>query len=169
MTGPGGTIRLEGDGLPPDLSICKWRKLLRQSLKSIMPTYQQLTYWHLATIVPAFFIGSFLLLRHKGTPLHKALGKIYMLLMIATGMITLLMQSEVGPRLFDHFGFIHLFSLLTLYTAPAAWLAARRHDVKEHRANMIGLYVGGLLIAGAFAFAPGRLLHALLFGAAAAQ
>ena len=69
--------------------------------------------------------------------------------MIATGMITLLMQSEVGPRLFDHFGFIHLFSLLTLYTAPAAWLAARRHDVKEHRANMIGLYVGGLLIAGA--------------------
>lgn len=29
---------------------------------------------------------------------------------------------------------------------------------------MMGLYVGGLLIAGALAFSPGRLMHALVFG-----
>jgi len=33
-----------------------------------------------------------------------------------------------------------------------------------HRANMLGVYVGGVLIAGAFALMPGRLLHGWLFG-----
>lgn len=127
--------------------------------------YQHIVYAHLATVVPAFFIGTFLLLRRKGTPLHKALGKIYLLLMIVTGIITLLLPAEVGPRWINHFGFIHFFSLLTLYSVPIAFLAARRGKIKIHRNNMIGLYVGGLLIAGAFAFTPGRMLHGWLFGA----
>jgi uncharacterized membrane protein len=29
---------------------------------------------------------------------------------------------------------------------------------------MFGLYIGGLLIAGALTFAPGRLMHRLFFG-----
>jgi len=29
---------------------------------------------------------------------------------------------------------------------------------------MIGLYVGALLIAGAFTFLPGRLMHQIFFG-----
>ncbi len=44
-----------------------------------------------------------------------------------------------------------------------AYLAARRGDIKQHKGNMIGLYVGGLLSAGSFTFAPGRLLHSSLF------
>ena len=39
-----------------------------------------------------------------------------------------------------------------------------RGDIKAHRANMIGLYIGSILIAGAFAFSPGRMLHEWLFG-----
>lgn len=127
-------------------------------------TYEQLSYFHLATIVPAFFIGTFLLSRRKGTLTHKSLGRIYLLLMIATGLTTLFMPAQVGPRLLGHFGFIHAFSLLALYNAPAAFLAVRRGNVKAHRGNMIGLYVGGILIAGAFAFSPGRMLHDWLLG-----
>lgn len=127
-------------------------------------TYTQLVYLHLATVLPAFVIGAFQLLRHKGTPTHKLLGKIYMILMLATGLITLAMPAEVGPRLFGHFGFIHAFSFLALYNVPAAYIAARRGNIKVHRANMIGLYIGGILIAGSFAFAPGRMLHEWLFG-----
>jgi len=126
--------------------------------------YTQLAYLHLATVLPAFAIGTGLLLRHKGTPLHRLLGKIYLGLMLFTASVTLFMPAVVGPRLFGHFGFIHLFSLLTVYNVPTAYFAARRHDVKRHRASMIGLYVGGLIIAGGFAFAPGRLLHHWLFG-----
>jgi len=127
-------------------------------------TYTQLVYLHLATVLPAFAIGAFQLLRRKGTPTHKLLGKIYMTLMLATGLITLAMPAEVGPRFLGHFGFIHLFSFLALYNVPAAYLAARRGDIKTHRANMIGLYVGGILIAGAFAFSPDRMLYDWLFG-----
>lgn len=127
-------------------------------------TYTQLAYLHLATVLPAFMIGAFQLLRRKGTPSHKLLGKIYMILMLVTGLITLAMPAEVGPRLFGHFGFIHAFSFLTLYSVPAAYFAIRRGNITVHRANMIGLYVGGILIAGSFALAPGRMLHEWLFG-----
>ena len=36
--------------------------------------------------------------------------------------------------------------------------------VKIHMATVIGLYVGALLIAGAFTFVPGRLMYGLFFG-----
>jgi uncharacterized membrane protein len=127
-------------------------------------TYTQLAYLHLATVVPAFAIGALQLFRRKGTPSHRLLGKIYMLLMLATGFITLAMPAEVGPRLLNHFGFIHIFSFLALFNVPMAYFAARRGYIKAHRGAMLGLYLGGILIAGAFAFSPGRMLHAWLFG-----
>jgi uncharacterized membrane protein len=126
-------------------------------------TYTQLAYLHLATVVPAFAIGAFQLLKRKGTPSHKLLGKICMLLMLATGFITLAMPAQVGPRFLGHFGFIHIFSFLALFNVPAAYMAVRRGNIKLHRFNMISLYVGGILIAGAFAFSPGRMLHEWLF------
>jgi len=122
-------------------------------------TYHQLALIHLATVLPAFLIGTYLLLRRKGTPWHKRLGRVYLVLMIVTGTVTLFMPASVGPQIVGHFGFIHIFSLATLYSAPAAYFAARRHDVRAHRIAMIILYVGGLLIAGGFAFAPGRMLN----------
>jgi len=127
-------------------------------------TYLQLSYWHLGTIVPAFLIGSFLLINRKGTPLHMLLGKIYMLLMLFTALVTLFMSAKVGPVLFGHFGFIHLFSISVFYSVPMAYFAARNGNLKIHIGNMLSLYIGGILIAGAFTFAPGRLLHQWFFG-----
>jgi len=126
-------------------------------------SYLQLAYVHLATVVPAFLIGTFLLIKRKGSPQHRTLGKVYMVLMLFTALVTLFMTANLGPQLFGHFGFIHFFSVLVLVTVPRAYFAARRGDIKRHRGNMIGLYVGGLLIAGSFTFAPGRLLHSWLF------
>jgi uncharacterized membrane protein len=119
----------------------------------------QLTYVHLATVFPALLIGSYLLFNRKGTAAHKLLGKVYMTLMLATSLVTLFMAAGVGPTLLGHFGFIHLFSLLVLYCVPSAFFAIRSGNINKHRSNMVGVYVGGLLIAGAFTFMPGRLLH----------
>lgn len=127
-------------------------------------TYTQLAYLHLATVLPAFVIGALQFFKRKGTPSHRLLGRIYMLLMLATAVITLTMPAEVGPRLLEHFGFIHAFSFLALVNVPIAYVAARRGNLRVHRAAMLGLYFGGILIAGAFAFSPGRMLHAWLFG-----
>lgn len=129
-------------------------------------TYIQLAYFHLATVLPSFVIGTYLLLQPKGTVPHKTLGKLYMALMLATALVTLAMQAEIGPKVFGHFGFIHIFSLVVLYNIPNAYLAARRGNIRAHRGYMIGLYVGGLLIAGSFALMPGRMLHGWLFGPA---
>jgi uncharacterized membrane protein len=65
----------------------------------------------------------------------------------------------VGP-----FSPIHLLSIFTLVMLPLAVLHARRHNVKMHRGAMIGIFVGALVIAGAFTFVPGRIMHAVAFG-----
>lgn len=122
-------------------------------------SYVQLAYWHLATIFPAFLIGAWLLLNSKGTPNHRALGKVYMTLMMVSAAITLFMPAHVGPMLLGHFGFIHLLSFLVLLLVPISFVAARNHNIRLHRGNMIGIYVGGILLAGSFALMPGRLLH----------
>lgn len=127
-------------------------------------TYLHLAYLHLLTVLPAFLIGTYLMLRRKGSRQHKELGRVYLLLMLGTGVVTLFMPAAVGPRLLNHFGYIHLLSILTLITVPAGFYAARTHRVALHRYNMIGLYVGGILIAGFFALRPGRMLHDWLFG-----
>jgi uncharacterized membrane protein len=125
--------------------------------------YYQLAYAHLFTVLPAFLLGTALLFMPKGLPRHRFLGRIYMVLMLVTATITLVMPAQVGPRILGHFGFIHLFSLLVFYSVPTAYRNARRGNRREHRNAMIGLYVGGILIAGTFAFAPGRMLHSLIF------
>ncbi|MEM7465630.1 MAG: DUF2306 domain-containing protein [Pseudomonadota bacterium] len=125
-------------------------------------SYLQLTYLHLGTVLPAFLIGGVIFLRQKGTPIHKAIGKLYMVFMLITAIITLFMSAEVGPTFLNHFGFIHLFSFLVLYSVPAAYIAAKNGRIATHKANMVGVYLGGVLIAGGFAFMPGRLLHTWL-------
>lgn len=127
-------------------------------------SYLALAYVHLATVFPAFLIGSFLLLRRKGTRIHKMLGKLFMGLMLFTATVTLFMPAQVGPTILKHFGFIHIFSALVFFSVPQALLAIRRKDVRVHRNNMVGLYAGGLVIAGGFALMPGRLIFQTLFG-----
>jgi uncharacterized membrane protein len=127
-------------------------------------TYMQLTYLHLGSLVPAFVIGSYLLLNRKGTPVHRLLGKIYMGLMLFTAFITLFMEALVGPKFLNHFGFLHLLSLFVLYTVPTAYRAIRVGNIKLHKRKMVGLYVGALLVAGVFTLSPGRLIHTWLFG-----
>ncbi len=120
-------------------------------------------FFHLATVLPCVVMGAALFAMKKGTPVHKATGKVYMILMLITAIVTLLMPAQVGPQLFNHFGFIHLFSLLALQSVPKAYFAIRRGDVKSHKFSMIGLYVGGIVIAGSLTLLPGRYLHSLLF------
>ena len=125
--------------------------------------FEQLMFAHLFTVVPCFIIGTVLLLIRKGTSLHKFLGKIYMPLMLITAIITLFMPAQVGPQILFHFGWIHSFSFLTIYTVPTAYIAIKKGNVKAHKRKMILLYFGAIIIAGGFTLAPGRYLHELFF------
>lgn len=127
-------------------------------------TYTQLMYFHLLTIVPCVFMGAYLLIVSKGTNLHRLIGKIYMSLMMITAVTTLFMPAQVGPQFLGHFGYLHLFSVLTIYSVPTALIAIRKGQVNKHKWKMILLYFGAIVIAGGFTFVPGRYLYELFFG-----
>lgn len=119
---------------------------------------------HLLTVVPAFFIGAWLILFSvKGKTLHRALGYAYLSLMTVTAIAALFIR-ETNPNGPFGFSLIHLFVPLTLFGVVGAVVHARRHNVVRHRGTMFGLYFGGLLIAGALAFAPGRIMQQIVFG-----
>ena len=127
-------------------------------------SYAVLALLHLCTVVPAFLIGTYILLNRKGTPLHRALGKTFMLLMLSTSAIVLFMPARLSSTVFGHFGVNHLFVVPVAYFVPSAYLAARRGDIRTHKANILGVYIGAIILAGALAFRPGRLLHSWIFG-----
>jgi len=126
--------------------------------------YLFLMYSHIVTVVPCIFLGAYLFMRSKGTAEHKLLGKLYMSLMLITASISLFMPSNVGPQFLGHFGFIHAFSFLTLYSIPTAVLSIKRGDVRKHKIKLVILYLGAIVIAGGFTLAPGRYMNELFFG-----
>ena len=126
--------------------------------------YDTLMNLHLITVVPCFIIGTLLLIIKKGTPIHKGFGRVYMVLMLFTACVTLFMPADVGPQFLNHFGWIHSFSFLTIYTVPTAYLAIKKGNVKVHKRKMILLYFGAIILAGGFTFVPGRYLHNVFFG-----
>ena len=128
-----------------------------------MDFYHTLAYVHLTTIAPCFLMGAWLLLRPKGTPTHKRLGKLYVVLILFSSVVAAL-PAIVGPRLLDHFGVIHLFCAVVFFSIPMAICSIRRGRVSSHAGYMRGVYLGGILVAGAFAFAPGRILSGWLYG-----
>lgn len=126
-------------------------------------SYKTLMFLHLYTVLPCVVLGAINFMLRKGSPYHKYVGSTYMILMLFTAIVTLFMPALVGPTLFGHFGWIHSFSVLTLFSVPTAYIAIKKGNVKSHKQKLIGLYVGAILIAGAFTLVPGRYLHTLLF------
>jgi uncharacterized membrane protein len=119
---------------------------------------------HMATVVPAFFLGTWqIVLSRKGSPPHRAVGYIYLALMAITSIAALFIH-EINPDGLFGFSPIHLFVPLTLLGIVGALYGARNGKIVLHKRSMISTYVGALLIAGTFAFLPGRIMHAVIFG-----
>jgi uncharacterized membrane protein len=115
---------------------------------------------HLATILPAFVLGTWLIfLSIKGSRPHRAAGAVYMGLMLISATAAIFIQ-EVRP---GRFSWLHLFVLLTYWGVARALWAVRQKDIPAHKGAMYGLYIGGLVIAGALTFAPGRIMYRLFF------
>lgn len=115
---------------------------------------------HLAAAIAAFVLGLVQFVGPKGTGFHRAVGWIWVLL-IGTAAVSSLFIRQINPGAFS---FIHILSGWTLVVLPMAIYAARRGDIARHRGRMVGLFVGGLLIAGTLAFLPGRLMWRLFLG-----
>lgn len=112
---------------------------------------------HVATVLPAIPLGGFLLLAPKGTPMHKTLGKVWLVLMLVTATSAIFIQSTGG------FSFIHIFVPITFHAAWKVVATARKGDIAGHKRQIVLTYLTALMIPGIFAFAiPGRLMNVML-------
>lgn len=120
---------------------------------------------HVATVVPAFIIGTWLIFfSRKGGRVHRAWGFLYLSLITVTAITTLFVHA-LSPNS-PYFGLspLHLLVPLTLYGVVGALLGAWTHNIKRHKRAMLGVYIGGMLIAGTLTFLPGRIMHQVFFG-----
>jgi uncharacterized membrane protein len=114
---------------------------------------------HIAGACLSFLIGTVLLLGVKGRTFHRVLGYGWIATMTVTAVSSLFITGLNG----DNYSLIHLLSGWSLIVLPMGLAAARRHDIAKHRAEMTGIFFGGMLIAGLFSFLPGRLMWHLFF------
>ena len=113
---------------------------------------------HIFSALSALVLGTLLLSRRlKGDRAHRIAGWTWVMLMLTVAISSLWIPA------FMKLSWIHVFTAITLVSLPLGVYRARTHDVKGHRGTMIGVFTGGLVIAGLFTLVPGRLLgNALL-------
>ena len=116
---------------------------------------------HAFAAMSAFALGIVQLSAPKGTIPHRILGWIWVAVMAVVG-VTAFFIHEI--RLWGPWSPIHLLAIFTLVMLPLGVWRARRHEVQHHRRTMIGIFAGGLVVAGLFTFVPGRIMHAVAFG-----
>ncbi|PHR22784.1 MAG: hypothetical protein COA37_11235 [Hoeflea sp.] len=122
--------------------------------------------FHVLAVVPAAIIGGIMLLGRKGTPAHRIVGRVWIVLMLIAALSSFFIHTI---RMWSAFSPIHLLSVLTLFGAIAVVWSARRRDFTNHQRAVKSLYFGAIGIAGGFSFLPGRIMHEVVFGAAEAS
>lgn len=113
---------------------------------------------HAFAALAALGLGLVQVLAPKGTLPHRTLGWAWVGLMAVVALSSFWITSRGA------YSWIHLISGWTLLVLPLAVLAARRGRVVTHRRSMMSLFLGALVIAGAFTLLPGRIMGAVVFG-----
>ena len=116
---------------------------------------------HVAAALAALVLGLVQFTRPKGTGGHRLLGWCWVVLMAVVALSSIGITGVAGP---GRFSWIHGLSAFTLCGLAAAVFLARRGQIGAHRRSMIGLYLGALLITGAFTLLPGRIMGRVVFG-----
>jgi uncharacterized membrane protein len=135
--------------------------VLLNAVSGAAPLPPKLRNWaviaHLASVTLALPLATWQLVAPKGTLRHRVVGYIWIGLMVFTALVSFAVHSLNSKGLSP----IHLFSAFTLVSAPMIVYAARTGRIAQHRANVLGLLIGGLVVAGLLTFLPGRLLWTL--------
>jgi uncharacterized membrane protein len=116
---------------------------------------------HAYAALAAFAVGMVQLATVKGTGGHRALGYIWVGLMLVVASSSFWIHDM---RVWGPWSPIHLLSITVLLMLPAAVYFARVHRVRGHMLTMLGMFSGALVIAGIFTLVPGRIMHRVLFG-----
>jgi len=114
---------------------------------------------HVAAAVAALGLGAAVFMNRKGTGQHRWMGRAWAFLMLVVAGSTWWIRGD------GHFSWIHGLSVFVLLAVPLAVYLAMRGKVSAHRKIMKNVYIGGLIVAGAFTLLPQRLLGKMLWDA----
>jgi uncharacterized membrane protein len=121
---------------------------------------------HVVTVVPAFVLGAWLLLfSRKGSRWHRALGVMFLTLMIITAIISLFIHRRMPESALFGMSSTHLFVPFVLFATWRAINGAMTGNIKQHQRWVMGLFFGALVINGVnnIFFLPG-ITHNVFFG-----
>jgi uncharacterized membrane protein len=135
-------------------------RYLSMSLAPLLDAAPQIPL-HAFAAMAAFVLGVIQLAAPKGTLPHRALGWIWVALMMVVALSSFWIHQI---RLVGPFSPIHLLSIFVLVVLPLGVWRAHRHQVADHRRIMTLIFAGALVIAGLFTLLPGRIMHAVMFG-----
>jgi uncharacterized membrane protein len=111
---------------------------------------------HLAAALAALAIGALAFAARKGSAVHRAAGRSWVLLMLVAAISSFWIQTK------GHFSPIHILSVAVPVLLGLGVYYAATGRLVRHRRMMIGIYALGLGAAGLFTLLPDRLLgHAL--------
>jgi len=127
----------------------------------------QIVYVHATLALLSVPLGLYLFATRKGTNQHKALGRIWVTSLIIVSLTAVFIQ-EINS---GQYSLIHVLVPWTIGSLIySIWNIKKFKKTKikrykfAHMYSMIGVYIGALLIAGAFTLMPGRFFHKILFG-----
>lgn len=123
---------------------------------------------HAVGAITAFVLGVIQFVAPKGTLPHRTLGVVWLVLMTTIAVSSIFVRPALFPGLpiTQWFSFIHLFTILTFWGVIQGgyFLLRGGSSLKYHSRPFRGIFIGGLVIAGAFAFLPGRIMGEVAFG-----
>ena len=124
-------------------------------------------YAHIALALVAVPVGVFIFLTKKGTAQHKLVGRVWVVILLIVSLSAILIQ-EINP---EEYSLIHLLIPWIIGSLVySIWNIKRFKKTRHikyrpaHMYSMIGVYIGALLVAGAFTLLPGRFLYGVFFG-----
>jgi uncharacterized membrane protein len=112
---------------------------------------------HLVATLCAVVLGLLALVRRKGTVAHKWLGRMWVLSMFVAALSSFWIQAR------GRLGWIHILSVVVLFSMSYAIYAIRCGNVRGHKNSMMFTFAG-LLVAGIFTLLPYRMLGQWIFG-----
>jgi uncharacterized membrane protein len=104
---------------------------------------------HVATVIPAALLGAWLLaFSRKGSRWHRALGAMFLILMVTTAIMALFIHRRMPASPFLGMSPTHLFVPFVLFATWRALDGVLKGNIKQHQRWVMGLFFGALLING---------------------
>ena len=117
--------------------------------------------FHAMAAMLAIVIGAIQFSMKKGGIKHKALGYIWVSLMLFVSISSFFIHEI---KLWGNYSPIHLLSIWTIFSVGLAIYFLRVGNIKRHRQVMIALYGFALILTGLFTLLPGRAMNQVVFG-----